>query len=359
MKNWVLGVVMAIVLIASAAFSGLLYLDLQGKLDVEQQKVAALNQDINSISTGLSGLQGSLDSLESSLGDLGDSLSELGDNVSSVNSGISALGGKVSSLEATAAGLSGDISSLQSSVSGLNNDITSINNSISGIQSDVSGLQGDVSDLQSSVTGLQASSQAMADVAAALEPSVVKVVCLVDGGYSGGTGGMVRQNGYVLTNYHVVDGALAITVTLSTGEIFSASIAASDAGRDLAVLKLNTTRLDFKAATLGSSAATEVGEQVIAMGYPLLFYPEMAGEATFTSGIISAKRTFDGYNWLQTDAAINRGNSGGPLVNLKGEVIGINTLRVFTDDDGYPIDNIGFAIPIDEAKALIASAAGS
>ncbi len=359
MKNWPLVIILVVVLVGSTAFTGLIYQDTQGKLAAEQQKVTTLTDDLHSVSSSLSGLQNSLSSLEDSLDTLQGSLSVLGQNVAGLDSGISGLNSKVSSLEGAASGLGGDIDSLKSSVSGLNNSVNAINNNLSAIQGDVTGLQGSLSSLQGNVTELQSGNEAVADLVATLKPSVVKVFSTFSDGYGGGSGVIVHADGYVLTNYHVVEDAKSILVFLDSGEGLSATMVASNAARDLAVLKIASTRRDFPAATLGSSAECRLGEQVITMGYPLPFDETMQGQASFTLGIISAKRFFMGYNWLQTDAAINHGNSGGPLVNMAGEVIGINTLRLFIEEDGAPIDNIGFAIPIDDAKNLIASAVGS
>jgi serine protease Do len=373
MKSWFFGVTLAVLLVGGTAFNGLIYQDTQGKMAAEQQKVDNLAKDLQSVTSNYSTLQNYIGSVEGSLDSLESSLGDLSRNISTLGSGITGLNNKVTAIEATTTGLGGDLNGLKSSVTGLNASISSINNNLTGIQGNVANLQGNVTNLQGNVSSLQnsltdikgsindleANGVTVAEVAAKLEASVVKVVCNVGNGLSGGSGVIVRSNGYVLTNYHVVQGATAVTVTLNTGEVFRATVAGLSAARDLAVLKLDTTRKNFSAAVLGTSASCCVGEAVIAMGFPLLFDPEMAGQASFTLGIVSAKRTFSGFAWLQTDASINRGNSGGPLVNMKGEVIGINTLRVFEDDDGYPIDNIGFAIPIDDAKAIIVSAAGA
>ncbi len=360
MKNWFLGTTLVIFLIGGTLFSSLIYQDTQGKLNAAQQKVDALTADLRSVNSSLNNLQSSLGALQSSLSGLEGSLGQLGDNVTSLGNGVSGLNTKVGALESSASGLGTDVTSLKSSITGIKSSIDSITGNINGIQSNMANLSGNVNNLQGSITALksdlndlEASQVTVADVAAKLEPSVVKVVGVVTGGMTGGSGVIIKSNGYVLTNYHVILSATTITVTVNSGETFRATIASSNPARDLAVLKLDTTKTDFKAATLGTSANCNVGEAVIAMGFPLLFDPEMAGQASFTLGILSAKRSFNGFAWLQTDASINRGNSGGPLVNMKGEVIGINTSRVFEDSEGYPIDNIGFAIPIDDAKPII------
>ena len=372
MKSWLLGLTLVIVLAGGTLFNGLVYEDTQGKLAAAQNKINALTTDLSTVNGSLNGLQGSLSSVQGSLsvmggslGTLENSLGELNKNVATLGNSILGLNSKVSSLENSASGLGSDIKDLKSNVSGISASLNSVTANVDSIQNNVTNLQGNIVSLQGSVSELtgnlneiEDNQVTMADVATKLEASVVKVIGTVTGGMSGGSGVIVRQNGYVLTNYHVIQDATAITVTISTGEFFRATVATSNPARDLAVLKMDTAKGDFKAATLGTSATCSIGEAVIAIGYPLLFYPELAGPASYTSGILSAKRNFDGFAWLQTDASINRGNSGGPLVNMKGEVIGINTLRVFEDDDGYPIDNIGFAIPIDDAKQLITTATG-
>jgi len=162
-----------------------------------------------------------------------------------------------------------------------------------------------------------------------------------------GSGVIISEDGYVVTNYHVIEGASEIYVITNTGEEYKATLKGSDSRTDLAVLKIEGT---FPYATLGSSSELEVGELAVAIGNPL--GQEFAG--TVTDGIISALNrsiTVDNkqLTLLQTNAAINPGNSGGPLVNQYGEVIGINTAKISSDQ----LEGLGFAIPIDEAKPII------
>ncbi len=336
--KWFLGITLSVLLISGAVFGGVLYQDINGKLAVEQQKVSALSADMDSVAANISALQRTL--------------GELTLNVAGVNDAVAGLSGKINSVENNYSALSENIGNLQSNLS-------AINNSVGGLQSSISAMNESIAALSNRVSDLQSKQGTVADIVTQLEPSVVKILCLGLDFFAGGSGVIVRSDGYVLTNYHVIEGAFLIMVGLHNGDSIMATLVAHDAAHDLAVLKLVSNRTDFPAAVLGSSAAVSVGEQVVAIGFPLLLEPEMSGQATFTVGIISAKRSFYGYNWLQTDAAINHGNSGGALVNMKGEVIGINTLRFMVDDDGYPIDNLGFAIPIDDAKALIAKAVSS
>jgi serine protease Do len=172
-----------------------------------------------------------------------------------------------------------------------------------------------------------------------------------------GTGIIITQDGYIVTNNHVIDGSDSVNITLFDGTEYPATIVGTDATTDLAVLKIDATGLT--PAALGDSEALEVGETVVAIGNPL--GASLAGSVT--SGIVSALNrniSPNGYSqkYIQTDAAINPGNSGGALVNMKGQVIGINTLKTYLagyDDYGVPIgtEGIGFAIPINSAKPIV------
>ena len=168
---------------------------------------------------------------------------------------------------------------------------------------------------------------------------------------SSGTGFIISADGYIISNYHVVEGAKRLTVMTYMGNEYEARLMGYDELNDVAVLKVEATGLD--PVTIGSSDDLIVGDQVVAIGNPL-------GELTssLTVGYISAKdRTIntDGslINMMQTDAAINPGNSGGPLFNMKGEVIGITTAKYSgSTGSGASIEGIGFAIPIADAMGM-------
>ena len=170
---------------------------------------------------------------------------------------------------------------------------------------------------------------------------------------SSGSGFILSADGYIVSNYHVVEGASKLTVITSDGDEYPATLVGHEEKNDLALLKIEATDLPF--VKLGKSNDLIVGDQVVAIGNPL-------GELTntLTVGYISAKErdvTTDGsiINMLQTDAAINPGNSGGPLFNMKGEVIGITTAKYSgTTSSGASIEGIGFAIPIDDVSGMIA-----
>lgn len=166
-----------------------------------------------------------------------------------------------------------------------------------------------------------------------------------------GSGVIIDKNGYILTNYHVVKNAKKITVKLANEKEYSGKVIGKDARTDLAVVKIKP-RGKLIVAKLGDSDKIRVGDWAIAIGSPFRL------EQTVTVGIISAKRQnleVEGKRYrdfIQTDASINRGNSGGPLVNIHGEVIGINT-AIYSQMGGSV--GVGFAIPINRAKKILNS----
>ena len=162
-----------------------------------------------------------------------------------------------------------------------------------------------------------------------------------------GSGVILTQDGYIVTNHHVIEDANSITVRTRSGDEYNASLVGSDEQSDLAVLKIDATGLT--PAVLGDSTTLEVGDLAIAIGNPL---GELGGSVT--SGIISAldrEMTIDGQTMtlLQTDAAVNPGNSGGGLFNANGDLIGI----VNAKSSGENVEGIGFAIPISTATDII------
>ena len=169
-----------------------------------------------------------------------------------------------------------------------------------------------------------------------------------------GSGFIINEEGYILTNYHVVKGAQEISVTLSNDVTTTAQIVNYDENQDVAMIKITDESVKIPATVeLGDSDALQPGEEVIAIGTPLS--TELS--STVTKGIISATSRSVAVesgvtmNLIQTDAAINAGNSGGPLVNTKGEVVGINSSKI----SGEAVEGIGFSIPINDIKDKIES----
>lgn len=200
-----------------------------------------------------------------------------------------------------------------------------------------------------------------ADIYKKVAPAVVmvstKTIQSVNGWFQQETEGMgsgfiINEEGYILTNYHVIEGAKEVTVTLSDDREVTASVVNYDSEQDVAMIKINEDIEVPGVVELGDSDALQPGEEVLAIGNPLS--KELS--STLTKGIISALNrsveTESGVstNLIQTDTAINSGNSGGPLINTKGEVIGINTLKASDGAEG-----IGFAIPVNDIKDKIDS----
>lgn len=167
---------------------------------------------------------------------------------------------------------------------------------------------------------------------------------------SSGSGFVITQDGYIVTNHHVISGASSVTVTMYDGTEYPATVVGSDSDYDVAVLKIDATGL--QPVTLGSSEDVNVGDTVLAIGNPL-------GELTFSmsQGIVSCcdrAINVDGtpFNMIQVDASINPGNSGGPLMNLYGEVVGIVSAKYSSYSD-TTVEGLGFAIPIGDVQAII------
>ena len=193
------------------------------------------------------------------------------------------------------------------------------------------------------------------EVYEAVNPSVVSVVTYLDGSVSVGTGVILSEDGYIVTNNHVIEGGRQCEIYLSTGFRMDAKLVGRDEETDLAVLKVEGEKLP--AAAIGSSDLMVVGDQVYAIGNPLGL--ELRG--TLTDGLVSAINrdvNVDGTTMtlIQTNAALNSGNSGGPLINAYGQVVGINTIKmVATYEDEAAVEGLGFAIPSSTVAHIVNS----
>lgn len=185
-------------------------------------------------------------------------------------------------------------------------------------------------------------------------PSIVGIKCFEndknDYSFGWGSGIIVSSDGYILTNAHVVDAGKAASVELFDGKSFDAKLVGADAQSDIAILKIDASGL--QPASFASSKTLSVGDSVAAIGNPLS--PDYS--LTMTSGIISATIREVSYNGtvmslLQTDTSINEGNSGGPLINNRGQIIGITNMKIVSRFSN--IEGIGFAIPSDTAKVIV------
>lgn len=220
-----------------------------------------------------------------------------------------------------------------------------------------------LADFPSSEPTFATGDDAVVDVVDRVLPAVVNVVAETGEGDGEGTGFVVRSDGIIVTNYHVVEGATQVTVLTSEEQPveYEARVIGGDIEDDLAILEVDAENLPT--VELGESAGLELGQQVVAIGYAL----GLAGGPSVTTGVVSSltrritvpddrcvectqrQRVYT--DVVQTDAAINPGNSGGPLVDLAGRVVGINTAGAGS------AENIGFAIQIDAAKPIIFQAA--
>lgn len=180
-----------------------------------------------------------------------------------------------------------------------------------------------------------------------INPAIVSIDANLADGFSAGTGCVVRSDGVILTGSHVIEGARDIDVTTFDGKVYKASILAKmGKNKDLALLKIDSKK-NLKTISFGDSSDIKVGQNVLAIGNPFGF----AG--TLTSGIVSRIDYTKGR--IQTDAAINPGCSGGPLLNSQGEVIGISQ-SIYNPDNNISNIGIGFAIPVNDAKKFIETA---
>jgi S1-C subfamily serine protease len=204
---------------------------------------------------------------------------------------------------------------------------------------------------------------AASDIYQRLQPSVVEVTATASSRFGQseglGTGIIIDQRGFILTNYHVVSGADTVEVTLADGSTAQATVAGSDAGNDLAVIRIDPPAGGLTVASLGNSDQLQVGDTVFALGNPFGL------EDTFTQGIVSALgRTYPSdagtrslRNLIQTDAAVNPGNSGGPLVNCDGQVVGINTLLANPTGESVNV-GVAFAVSINAATHNLSALEG-
>ena len=179
-----------------------------------------------------------------------------------------------------------------------------------------------------------------------INPAIVLVEAQLIDGLSSGTGCVINKSGIILTSSHVVEKASHIEVTTSKGETYKAEVIQSEnQNKDLALLKINPNK-PLPIIKLGDSSLVKVGQKVLAIGNPFGF------NGTLTTGIVS--RIDYERNKIQTDAAINPGSSGGPILNANGEVIGISQ-SIFNPDNNKSNIGIGFAVPANEVKKLVSS----
>jgi S1-C subfamily serine protease len=320
MNKW-MSMGLALILVIATVTNGVLYFQTSDKLEAAQNQIEELEGNLSSLENGFTALENDVD-------DVKWSLSQTDTNVST----------------------------LQEDVSSLNDAISSVQGDISELDNKYDSLAEDYSDLSSDIEALEDATVDYTAIISAIEPSLVMIRSEIDGEWHSGTGVIITNDGWVLTAGHILDGATDVEIILTDGSVYAGEDVYTNT-IDAGLVKIDSSGTDFTAAVLGSSSNTQVGEQVIVAGYPL----GLDGDPTYTVGIVSAFRTveeWDTNEYLQVDAAVNGGNSGGPVVNMKGEVIGIISwgFEGYADDDGYFYDEVfegmNYAVPIDQIFPL-------
>lgn len=200
--------------------------------------------------------------------------------------------------------------------------------------------------------GLQAglSGNAISSIVQSITPSIAYLDVKKGTAENIGSGIVIGKQGYILTAFHTVTGATSINVTINGGTPILATMVVGAGGRDWAVIKLNSVPADLQIAALDSSGASRVGDHVVLGGFALGYTPN----PSFSYGVISAFRKYsDGFNYIQTDAAMNISDGGGPLLNISGKVIGINSMADIADTSGATVMQMAYCVPIDEIMSLI------
>ena len=181
------------------------------------------------------------------------------------------------------------------------------------------------------------------DLIERIQASVVQI----DTGEGSGSGFIISRDGKVVTNAHVVYNRRVVNVIMTDGRQYEGLVLGRNASTDLAMVQIRDEEGEYEALPLGSSEDARIGDEVVALGFPLA--EEGATSITVTRGIISSRRILSGVEVMHTDAALNPGNSGGPLINRRGEVIGVNTSKVV----GLDVENAGLAVSVSELEAVL------
>jgi S1-C subfamily serine protease len=240
--------------------------------------------------------------------------------------------------------LSGQVASLESTVSEVAGDLTETGSVISSLDRDISFLTAEVA-------GLGIAGESPASIIPLVAPAVVRIEVDSPSNRTPGSGIIITQSGYVITNSHVIEGNTSVSVTLPGGQSYTAAVVGDDPELDLAILEIDSGRTDFPVAIFGIHEDITVGEKVLALGYP--YSDDLGGELAIVDGIVSSMRFIDGYEYIQTDVEISLGYGGGPLVNLDGEVIGIITWTFIAGE------GLKFAIPVNNILDFTESIIGA
>jgi S1-C subfamily serine protease len=342
MNKW-WSIVLVVILAAGTIANGVLYFQAADDLDNARAQIETLQANVSSIDSDVSIVEGNVS-------DLNSSLSSLEGDVSGVKGDVSGLQGQVSGLEQ-------DISGVQDDISELDNNYTALEGNLSSVENVVASVSAQVDALGDEVDSIEENTVDWAEVAAKIEPSIVMIKAEIGGEWYFGTGVIITNDGWVLTAGHILQDATSVEITLTDGSLYDGTDVHLSNTLDIGLVKMDSDKTNFTSATLGSSLDTQVGEQVLVVGYSQLPY----SPPSYSTGIVSAFRKVESYDsnvYIQTDAAINGGNSGGPLVNVRGEVIGIVSWHIIWDIDaeGYieaAVYGMSYAVPISDISPLL------
>ncbi|MBN1370253.1 MAG: trypsin-like peptidase domain-containing protein [Dehalococcoidaceae bacterium] len=335
MNKWVLIPIIVLLVVANATIG--VFLGIQNsQLQKALSQMETLDDSLSMVSSNVSGLDGKFSTLEE---DIWNSLDEVQTDVLDIQGTVTEIDSGLGSLDASVQDVKNDLSAIEGNFSNIEDNVSGIGNRISSIEDDITGIDSNLASVSQNVTELVEKDQAVIKLASSVKASVVRIEVETDTYIGTGSGVIVTKNGWIITNIHVVEGANEIDITLENGENYSGIVSSVyyHDYLDIALVKIDSIRTDFPIAKIGKSDEMVVGQEIIAVGYPYAF--ELGYPATVTRGIVSAIRNLYGDTYIQFDAAVNPGNSGGPLLNLDGEVIGIVTLGL--------VEGLHFAIPIE------------
>ena len=350
MPKWLAYTLSSVLIIATSINTVMIFQDRSDLNDIQQE--------VSVIDGHLLSAQQQIESLVDKVANLSVDSTTAQEMILAINQELVNLSSALGDQQAALSGITGDITDINNDITGITNNIASISLEVVNIsQTNIASILVSLGQLEEQIAAagqeisiLQDYHEALLRVVEELEPAVVLIQVLVPGeGLFGGSGFVVDKRGYIVTNYHVIEDGSEIRVFFNDRVSYTASVIKTDTARDAAVIKINSSLENFPTVKLGNSSEVKTGEEVLAAGYPYI-----AEWPVFTKGIISGQPHVFGYDWLQLDAAVNHGNSGGPLVNMEGEVIGINTLGWVS----YDIESFSMAIPIDQVKGLIQEAIG-
>lgn len=196
---------------------------------------------------------------------------------------------------------------------------------------------------------------------AKVSPSVVKIEYSAGQTVYSGSGVVIDKAGYILTADHVVDNSHTMRISFTDNDNYECKVIARDTARDLAIIKIVSNNSDFPVAELGDSTKSAIGDEVLILGFPLSATVNASRSFNTSKGIISGFVDTDSVHYIKTDAAVNHGNSGGPMINMNGQVIGIMVQKKFTESNNVEstvVEGISAAVSINDARTLISETIG-